>query len=207
MKTFLTCLSLVVFASITVPAETTPVVDRNEALAKADAFLGSTAFETELPCESKAQYFTPVQTVEYFACDDLGCGAGYTSLDTNESMAQVANCTTEGVSIYFENGKIWDLSKSEYEANHQNIARLFLSNLSQYIGYTGDVTITESAPTQYTLGNGSKIEAMNLIGQFHLPGAKYSFDLIVTIVKDAPGVAKIARLRIGTQTWIRLKEF
>lgn len=183
-----------------------PVLDPKNVLSQVDLFLGEQNFETTLVCESKARYFAPVQQAD-LGCDDSGCWSGYQTIESAEGNFEVHNCSADAVSIYSDTGYIWDISKADFEAVHGNMIRLFLPTVSDIFGYEGTVTLDSVVAAQYTLPSGIKLPAVNIQGEFRFPGAKYSFPLLVTVVKSAPGVAQMARLRLGNQSWLRLKEF
>lgn len=187
-------------------AQANRVHDPNQVLNQVDAFAGVGRFEDVLKCDSQARFFAPVQKAE-LTCDEYGCSATYQTAEYAEGGSVVANCSADAVSIYTDSGQILDITRDSFVANHSNMARIFLDNVANFLLHPGDVTLQSVTPAEYTLASGAKLPAVHVNGEFRLPGAKHAFPLLITVVKNAPGVAQIARLRLWEQTWFRLKEF
>lgn len=187
-------------------AEETVVKDPNNIFLKVDEFLNRQDFSETFKCDTKARFFYPVRSVQ-LACSEDGCGGIYQTDDSFEVENTVSNCTESSVSIYGSDGRIWDILNSSFQAHNKNIARLFLNNLSNYVGYEGDVTVVSADAAKYTLPTGVSLEAMNVNFKFHLKGAPYSFQGLMTVLKNGSGVSQVARFRLEAQTWFRLKQF
>lgn len=200
----LALLSLVLFSSASF-AINNPVTDEKNVLLQVDSFLGHSGFESLLTCGKKAQFSTPLKKAE-LGCDDSGCWSLFESMDMAESAAEVANCSADAVSIYFDNGKIWDISKADYDSAQGNLARLFLTQVSNFIDNEGSVKVTGAAAAKITLVSGQVVEGMNIQAQFYLPGhTEHFYPMIISVMKTDNGAAQVVRFRFDSQTVIRLK--
>jgi hypothetical protein len=188
------------------PAQTTVVIDPFALLPQVSAFLNSKNFETSLVCGQSARFFTPVQKVT-LACGANGCSAAFETVDTAEGNSEVANCSPEAVSIYADNGQIIDIGKVEFEKQKGNMGRFFLQNLETFLAHPGEVTVESLTPAEYTVASGRKYPALHINGLFRLANETRTFPILVTVVKEIPALAQVARFRIQNQTWFRLKEF
>lgn len=182
----------------------TPIEDPRDLLQNVDTFVGTVNFESQFQCGSKATYFTPVLSAELY-CEG---GISTASAEWSGGDAEVLNCSSESASIYYSNGKIWDLTKEIYQSNHQNAARLFLMNFSNFIGYDGTLKITAVEKAQYKVPDTEKIfAAQNISGEFLMAPGCEPHPFLITVLQGTPGVAQIARVRLDDTTWIRLKGF
>lgn len=181
------------------------VLDPNKYLDQVDAFVGKQSFESTLKCESRARFFSPVRRAEFFcAADKLVTTEGQVGA---EGDSWVADCSEDAVTIYADNGLIWNITKTEFLNAQGNLARLFLPQVSNVFAQEGDITITGVGPAGYTMPSGEKLNAMNITADFRMIGTACSFPILITVVNKAPGVAQVARLRLENITWLRLKEF
>ncbi len=186
---------------------TTQFSDPKNIMETLNGFIGSKNFQTDLACHSEVNYFAPVVQAE-LACSPDGCYSFYQTNSILQTMGIVDDCTGEGVNINFDNGRVWEVSKANFDSHKGNMAWLFLETLSDFIGYDGNVVVTGMTPTTYTLSDGTIIDAMNLTLDFSLPNhVGTPFQGLVTVLKTSTAIGQIARFRLGTQTWIRLENF
>jgi|GEM_PF-3712114 len=175
-------------------------------LSQLDQFIGPSSFEEALTCHSQAEFFSPVQKAE-LSCDKNGCFAAYQLVESAEGKLEVSECEKDSVSLFSDRALIWDISKQAYDQAKGNMLRLFLPLLPEFFGHVGQTTFSSLQSAEYTLADGRKLPAVHVHGQFQLEGAPRAFPLLVTVVKNVPGVAQIARIRLDKQSWIRLKQF
>lgn len=188
------------------------VNDPSQIFNRVSTFLNTPAhpFSKAFTCGDQAsfdQYVTSVQLV----CGDFGC---YTqSLGPNPPgllTHTVSNCTPEQISIYSDDAENLDVSKADYEASG-SIAKILFQKIPQLVGVEGRIDLVSADVTsdfQLDLSDAlsPKYQALNLIGKFVPEGRKNSFEVLYTILRDAPGVAQVARLRFDQTTIYRLKE-
>ncbi len=186
-------------------ANETIVMDPSNLLEKVDLFLPTQKLEETFSCTTKAQFFSPVKSAQ-LGCGEDGCGAVFQTDSSAESEWLVGNCQNDSISIYANDGTIWDIS-SVLLQKHKNPARIFLANLSSYIGYEGNLRIISVEAANYTLTSGKVLPSLNVNFEFYLKGEARGFKSLISVVKDAPGVAQVARFRVMSTTWFRLKEF
>ena len=203
MKFLLNTLALI-FCFSALANETT-VLDPNNILEKVDTFLPNQTLEQIFACTTKAQFFSPVKSAQ-LGCGQDGCGAVFQTDSSAESEWLIGNCQQNSISIYANDGAIWDISDILLQ-KHKNAARIFLSNISSYIGYEGNLRIISVESANYTLASGKVLPALNVNFEFYLKGELRGFKSLITVIKDAPGVAHVARFRVMSTTWFRLKEF
>lgn len=203
MKIFLIFLALSV--SISAFSKETLIKDPNHILEKVDQFLPTQKFEDAFVCSTKAQFFSPVKSVE-LGCGEDGCSALFQSDPAAESEWEVSNCKSESVSIYANDGVLWDISTVLFQ-KYKNAAKIFLTNLESYIGYEGEVKITSFENATYKLTSGKTFASLNVHFQFYLKGEPRPFTGLISVIKDSPSVAQVARFRLENTTWFRLKEF
>lgn len=197
-------LGLIFISSVSI-AQTNPVIDEQNVLAQVDTYLGHQNFETTMACGSQAQFSTPLIKAD-LGCDDSGCWGSYESMDHQESSAQVGGCSADAVAIYYDNGKIWDISKTDYDQAKGNLSRLFMSQVSNFIDNEGSVKVIEAAPAKITLVSGQVVEGMNIKANFYLPGhTDRGFSMIVSVMKSPIGLSQVVRFRFESQTVFRLK--
>ncbi len=186
-------------------ANETIVMDPNNLLEKVDLFLPTQKLEEIFACTTKAQFFSPVKSAQ-LGCGEDGCGAVFQTDSSAESEWLVGNCQNQSVSIYANDGAIWDISNIVLQ-KYKNPARIFLANLSSYIGYEGHLKIISVESANYTLASGKVLPSLNVNFEFYLKGEVRGIQSLISVVKDAPGVAQVARFRVMSTTWFRLKEF
>jgi hypothetical protein len=125
---------------------------------------------------------------------------------------QVVNCTEDSVAFYVDvTGESVTLSAEEYSKAGQSSAVLFLETLPQFIGYnSAQVTITSAESSTYTIGRGTagerKVPSMNIRGTLGEPNKK-ALDIIVSVIREAPGVAQVVRLRTDNYSWFLLGDY
>ncbi|MGZ5279781.1 MAG: hypothetical protein ACXWC9_07565 [Pseudobdellovibrionaceae bacterium] len=200
------CFASILFFPAILFAQANLVLDPQNVLKQVEAFLGPQTFASTLACGSSAQFYSPVQKVE-FACEGDGCLVTYEIVESAEGGSYVANCSSEMVSIYSDNGIILDISKSDFESRNGNMAQIFLENLAVFFAQPGQVILQSAVHAEYTLFSGKKLPALHVNGEFRPEGMPRSFPILITVIQGAPGVAQVARLRLDQQTWFRLKEF
>jgi hypothetical protein len=188
------------------------VNDPNKILNQVSTFLNTAAqpFSKTFTCGDQAsfdQYVTSVQ----LTCTDYGC---YTvSQGTNPPGVlkhSVSNCTADQISIYSDDGDNLDVSRADYESAGGTVRKLF-DKIPQLVGVDGriDLVSTALAPNfalDPNASNSLKFQALNINARFTPDGQKNGIEILYTILKDAPGVAQVARLRVDQTTIYRLKD-
>lgn len=207
MKSVLSLIFLSNFFGFSSFAYTTQFSDPKNIMESLNTFIGSKNFQTDLTCQSEVNYFAPVVQAE-LACSPDGCYSFYQTNSILQTVGVVDDCTSESVTINFDNGRVWEISKADFESHKGNMAWLFLETLSDFVGYDAKVVINGITPTTYTLSGGVVFEAMNVTVDFTLPNhVGTPFQGLVTVLKTSSAIGQIARFRLGTQTWIRLENF
>ena len=189
-------------------ANLTPVKDPKNLLSQVDAWLGKQEFQSALICGDQATYFNYIEKC------DLTCSKGLcTSLCYQkpfEFLKTVSNCTAEGVSIYADDGTNVHYTQMDFDAIHGNFLRPLLSEMGDYVGYAGSITLDQMVSTKYEVGKGTpgvhNLEAMDIKGRFFIPGDEMGFDIVITLGRNVGGVAQVLRYRVA-DTWYRLKDY
>lgn len=125
---------------------------------------------------------------------------------------QVVTCTEDSVTVYIDaTGESVTLSAAEYASAGFNVAELFLETLPQFMGYdSAYLTLTSAESSTYTLGRGTaserQVPSMNIRGLLREPD-KRGLDILVSVIRNAVGVAQVARLRADSYSWFLLEDF
>jgi len=125
---------------------------------------------------------------------------------------EVYNCTPDSVSFLLDaTGDSTDLTRTDFERNGLNVGESFLSQIAAFSGYSqAELTLQALESTQYTLRRGTsrelRVPAIHVRGQLGEPG-KMGVEVLITVIRDSPGVAQIARFRMHGKTWFLLYDF
>jgi hypothetical protein len=193
----------------------TPIQDPKRLIPRVRAFLGEKDFSQSFHCGDSStlnafriscQEFVATETSLIEICTDSTDPLGVAV------RRDVVACTEDQVSFYIDlTGESTDLTQADFLAAHSNAAELFLSDLPRFIGYDlAGLKISKVEESIYTLGRGTSVErivpSINIFGILAEPG-KMGLEFIVSVIRDAPGVAQIVRLRTGRKTWFLLQDF
>ncbi len=186
----------------------TVIEDPNHLLDQLDQFIAPVlSFEDEFTCGDVAVFDHPVDTCQ-IGCADIGC---YSSCQSQPKIAThtVSQCSSSQISIFSDDSENVDFTSDEFSSMKGNLVKKFMQNLSTYISASGKVVLTKMEPVTFTLVPGQagspSYSAMNLSGQFYVEGFQDGPPILFTVLKDVPGVAQLARFRLGSDTWFRLK--
>lgn len=185
-------------------AQSNSASDPGNVLAQVDQYVGAQVFESVLACEKKSLFALPVIRLQ-LDCDDSGCWSSSESIETNEGFAQVSNCSADAVSIYYDTGKVWDIAKTDFISANGNLGRLYLTQIANFIGYDGTITVKSAALGKLTMDGGKVVEVMNIQADYNVTAYNHSWPVIVSVLKTDNGSAQVARLRFGSDTIFRLK--
>lgn len=189
------------------------ISDPQNLLPSIRAYAGVKPLKQAFVCGTNANYKSAIMSCDEIRCDDSGCWTFCKTVDEPQmSNRSVVNCTDESVQLFTDaTGDLADVPRAQYDANGKNVAEFFLSDLGRYINWNeASVSITSVAETPFTLARGTpkerKVEAMNVM--FELGEEKTAkFQGVISILKVAPGVAQIGRLRLDSTTFFMLDDY
>jgi hypothetical protein len=184
------------------------VADPQNILKKSDEFLGSVDFTKNFVIGDKASYFNYTDSCQY-SCDQGSCSS-ICETKQWETLRQVYACEETKVTLGSDDGSFYlELTKEYYQSFSGNFARLLISHLDDQIKVTGHVQIQKFTVSEYKIedkqNNSQSIESFSIFGDYIFEDGNGRFPFVVSIGKNLPSIAQIVRLRIGDQTWYRLK--
>lgn len=193
----------------------TVIHDDKQLLSQVRSFLGHSSFEQAFNCEDQAQIKAFV-----ISCSDYQVGPERASATCQEVSdpdgmlvhRKVAQCNADQVSLILDaTGDTTTITKENFETANANAGELFLQNLAEFTGYSGaELTITSVEPAKFILRRSTpqeyEVDAITLKGSFGEPN-KPQFPVIITFIKDGPGVAQVARFRMDEKTWFLMDDF
>ncbi len=187
----------------------TMIEDPGHVLEQVDQFVGAgqVPFQKALVCGDRAAFDHPVDSCE-IGCSDDGC---WTACQTSEKVVThtVSQCSETQVSIFSDDAENVDYTLDEYQLLHGNLVRKFMANLSTYISASSKLVLTKAENSTFTLDptvpGSPTFQSLQISGELIFENAPIGIEVSFTVLKDVPAVAQIARFRINSETWFRLK--
>ncbi len=185
-------------------AQQNPVHDPKGLLPGIAQFLKTQKFEQIFPCGSHAQFYTPVVSASFDFTN--GIQTTYEIHEHLESKYEILDCHEDFVTLFTELGASYFIGKDEYENTGKNLAHLWLSKMTAFIGVEGEVHVDRVENATYKLASGRELDARHVFAEFRVASPKRKMNFLITVVQTPYGVAQIARFRLMDQTWFRLSD-
>jgi hypothetical protein len=191
------------------------IQDPNGVLPKLRQFSGATAFADAFQCGDKSTMKVFVISCNQWTADEGGIFSSCTTPADDKGLVvtrEVYNCTPDSVSFLNSvTGDSTDLTKADYEAANSNVGEAFLMQATDFSGYVqAQLTLDSIEDAQYTLRRGTaqeaKVPSVNVYGHMNEPG-KFQVEVIMSVIRDAPGVAQVVRFRMNKETWFLGDDF
>ena len=177
-----------------------------------DAVLKTMDFEQSFTCGSSAMFRELVNSCEV-TCDSTACWSMCMSPADPLAPAPrtVVNCTPDSFGVLAQGtGGYFEVQKAEFAQTQGRPLLFVLNRIQDFIHCPSGATfkITSLADKPYIIRRGTPTEvtlpAMQVEGTIHYPGIPHTISATLSILKDGPGVARLARLRLQNETWFLL---
>jgi hypothetical protein len=126
----------------------------------------------------------------------------------------VVNCTPDSFGVLAQaSGQYFEVPKTEFAQTQGRPLQFVLNRIQEFIHSPAGATFKISSVVDkgYIIRRGTPTEAtlpaMQIEGAIMYPGHQGTgVPVVLSILKDGPGVARLARLRLQNETWFLLDD-
>ena len=112
-----------------------------------------------------------------------------------------AGCGTDDYGIYTDLGDILEFNSEGFASVQANPVRLFLMDLPTFMQRPGSLVLNSVEPTQFTVQDGSKIDAYHLRGTYIAKDFDHEDDFLVTFSPLLPSLAQPYAISYRPRCW------
>lgn len=212
------CLSLSFLCCLCVPlvagAELT-IEDPKGLVAQIEKKLASKSVEQLFKLGDQATFEQRVESCE-ISCSDpepnsLGGCLSVCKVKPYETRRSVYSIDSSAVVISGDDGFYDSIAVDLIKKDQGNLALRMFRNLNQVFNFSGRLELTGLTQFQYPLAPNTpqsrKVEAFSMRASFTPDGYKTSFDLKISLIPTAPGLAQVAMLSVINEVYFKLKDY
>lgn len=211
-------ISLVFYCSSLVPHSAgaeIKIEDPQGVIAQMEKKLALKTIEQLFKLGSHATYEQRVESCE-ISCTDpepnsLGGCLSVCKVKPYQTRRSVFSMDSASVVISGDDGFYDSISVDQIEQDQGNLGLRIFRNLNQVFNFSGRLQLTGLTQFQYPLAPNTpqarKVEAFSMRATFTPEGYKSSFDLKITLIPTAPGIAQVAMLSIMNEVYFKLQDY
>lgn len=186
--------------------------DPSGVLARAKEFLGASSFAREFRVGDAVVLKAFVIGVESVDCDEYQCSATLKEVADGPAdvRREIASSSDSEAVVQSDVGELSIVDAREFEAAG-DAASYFVQGLDRFLNFAGArVRMSEARDATYAFARGTprerSVPALHLSGEIGRPGQR-QLPFLLTVVRDAPGIAKIVRFRFHERTFFLAHDF